>query len=261
MDDQMTAVEIDGLIRLQSAACDFACAEIARITETVIADLQSREAIGLFGDVAARHWWDEYRWNLQEGNFDDDEYVFGQNLGSISGNWDDTVRAVVQGEVEKLPRYALIFLSARAFEEDGNSDEDESVGSIWVDGVVDMVMEEIKQRGSQGNLGLIGHHRGDVIGYEIEGSGMVWSILSERGEAMDLIAGKSYEMIDPDGDLSELADEMVEAFMAAAAEDNGGEVFFVFLEYFEDQVRSLAYEEVLSSLEDMRTGLLERLDK
>jgi len=147
----------------------------------VIVNLQSRDAIGYFGDVAARHWWDEYRWNLQEGPFDDDQYVFRQNLGSISGAWDDTVRAIVQGEVEKLPRYALIFLSAHAFELNENSDENDSVGSIWVDGVVDTVMEEINQRGSQGNLYLIGPHRYEVIGHEIEGSGMVWSILSEQG--------------------------------------------------------------------------------
>ena len=54
-----------------------------------------------------------------------------------------------------------------------------------------------------------------MIGYEIEGSGTVWSALSDRGEAMDLVAAHVDEMIDPDGDLSKLAAEMVEAFIAA----------------------------------------------
>ena len=261
MTEETTEVSLEGLARLQSAASDFARAEIARITQTVITDLQSRPAIGIFGEVAARHMWDEYCWNLQEGSFDDTEYVGGFSLGSVSGNWDDTVRAFVQSEVEKLPRYAQTFLSAHAFEGDIDSDEDEAVGSIWVDGIVDIVMEAVNQRASQRNLDLIGPHRGDLIGYEVEGSGLVWSVLSDRGEEMDLIAGHTDALIDPDSDLSELADEMVEAFMAAAAEDDEGAVFSIFLEHFEDQVRSLVSEsDVVPSLEDIRAALLDRLD-
>lgn len=261
MTEETTEFSLEGLARLQSAASDFARADIARITQTVITDLRSRPTIGIFGEVAARHMWDEYCWSLQEGPFDDTEYIGGLSLGSVSGNWDDTVRALVQGEVEKLPRYAQIFLSAHAFEEDIDSDEDEAVGTIWVDGIVDIVMEAVNQRASQRNLDLIGPDRGDVIGYEVEGSGLVWSVLSDRGEAMDLIAGHTDALIDPDGDLSELADEMVEAFMAAAAEDDEGAVFSIFLEHFEDQVRSLVSEsDVVPSLEDIRAALLDRLD-
>lgn len=90
---------------------------------------------------------------------------------------------------------------------------------------------------------------------------MVWSFLSDRGEALDLIASHCDALIDPEGDLSDLADAMVEAFMAAAAEDDEGEVFSVFLERFEDDVRALVRDkDVLPSLEDMRAGLLDRLD-
>jgi hypothetical protein len=261
MTEETTEVSLEGLARLKSAANDFARAEVTRITQTVITDLQSRPAVGNFGEVAARHMWDEYCWTLQEGPFDYTEYVGGLSLGSVSGNWGDTVLAFVQSEVEKLPRYAQTFLSARAFEEGIDSDEVEAVGSIWVEGIVDTVMEAVNQRASQRNLDLIGPHRSDVIGYEIEGSGLVWSVLSDRGEAMDLIAGHTDAMIDPDGDLSAVAAEMVEAFMAAAAEDDEGAVFSLFLEHFEDQVRSLVSEsDVVPSLEDMRAELLDRLD-
>jgi hypothetical protein len=182
-------------------------------------------------------------------------------LGSLSGAFDDVVRASIQTEVEKLPRHALVFLSAQAFEEDDDSDEEESLGSIWIDGIVSLVLDEVNSRASRRTLDLIGPHRGDVIGYEVEGSGMVWSVLSDRGEAMDLIASHCDALIDPAGDLSDLADEMVEAFMAAAAEDDEGEVFSVFLERFEDDVRALVREkDVLPSLADMRAGLLDRLD-
>ena len=261
MDRDIIRASRDGFARLQSAAEDFARAEIARIVGAVIDDLRSRPASDTFGDVAARHLWDEYCWSLQEGPFDDDMGWDDVRLGSLSGAFEDVVRASIQSEVDKLPRHALVFLSAQAFAEDTDSDEEESLGSIWIDGTVSLVLDEVNSRASRRNLDLIGPHRGDVIGYEVEGSGMVWSVLSDRGEVMDLIANHSDALIDPDSDLSDLAEEMVEAFMAAAAQDDEGAVFSVLLEYFEDDVRALLREkDVLSSLEDIRERLVEQLD-
>jgi hypothetical protein len=173
MTEEMVQVSLEGLVRIQSAAKAFARAEIIRIAEVVVADLRCRRIVGFFDDVAARHMWDEYCWELQQG----------------PGNWADTLRALISGEVEKLPKHALIFLSLYAFEEDADSDEQELLGTIWLDGIVNTVADEIDRRARQRNLDLIGPHRGDLIGYEIEGFGMVWSALSERGEATDLIAG------------------------------------------------------------------------
>lgn len=261
MAEDRVEVSRDGLARLQSAAEDFARAEIARIVAAVIDDLRSRPANGTFGDVAARHLWDEYCWSLQEGPFDDDMGLDDVRLGSLSSAFDDVVRASIQTEVEKLPRHALVFLSAQAFEEDADSDDEESLGGIWIDGIVSQVLDEVNSRASRRTLDLIGPQRGDVIGYEVEGSGMVWSVLSDRSEAMDLTASHCDALIDPEGDLSDLADEMVEAFMAAAAEDDEGAVFSVFLEHFEEEVRALVREkDVVPSLEDLRAALLDRLD-
>jgi hypothetical protein len=261
MAEERVEVSPDGLVRLESAAADFARAEIVGIVGAVIDDLRSRPALGTFGDVATRHLWDEYCWVLQKGPFDDDMSWDSVRLGSLSSAFDDLVRAAIQTEVEKLPRHALVFLSVRAIEEAADSDEEEDVGSIWVDGIVSLILDKMNARASHRNLDLIGPHRGDVISYEIEGSGMVWSILSDRGEAMDVIARHSDALLDPNGDLSELAQEMVEAFMAAAAEDDEGAVFPEFLKRFEDQVRSLVREnDVVPSLKDMRAALLERLD-
>lgn len=261
MSDEMTEVRLEGFVRLKSAATDFARAEVTRLSQTVITDLESSPAIGIFDDVAARHFWDEYCWILQKGPFDDTEYVDEFSLGSVSGNSDEVVRTFVQNEVEKLPPYAKLFLSTHAFEEDTNSDEDESVGIIWVDGIIDAVMEKIDQSASERNLYLIGPDRGDVIACEIDGSGMVWSILSDRGEAMDLIAGHTDALINPDGDISELVDEMMAAFMAAATEDNEGAVLSLFLKRFEGDVWSLVSEyDVAPSLEHIRSQLIARLE-
>ena len=124
-----------------------------------------------------------------------------------------------------------------------------------------LVLDKVNTQASRRTLDLIGPHRGDVIGYEVEGSGMVWSVLSDRGETTDLVASHCDALLDPDDDLSDLAEEMVEAFIAAAAEDDEGAVFSVFLEHFEDEVRALVREkDVVPSLEDIRAGLLHRLD-
>lgn len=114
---------------------------------------------------------------------------------------------------------------------------------------------------SRRDLDLIGPDRSDALGYHLEGSGMVWSALSERREAMDLIASHVDTMIDPDADLSALATEMVDAYMVAAMEAAEDTLLDEFLERFEVPIRSLIREnDVLPSLEDMRGGLLERLD-
>src|SRR5262249_14044828 len=126
------------------------------------------------------------------------------------------------------------------------------------------ILEEVKRQASRRNLDLIGPDRNEVISYEIGGSGMVWSLLRDRDEGMDLIAGYTDKMIDPDGDLSKIADEMADSFINAVkeqAEEAEGTVFAEFFERFEKDIRSLVREkEVLPTLEDMRGALLERLD-
>lgn len=260
MTEDMTEVSLDGLLRLQSAASDFASAEAKRIVHAVIEDLRGRSAQGMFGDVAARHMWDEYCWSLQEGPFDDDMGWDDVRLGSLSGAFEGMVRAVIEAEIEKLPRHAQVFLSAKAIEDDLDMDED-ALGSIWLDGMVALIIEGVNSEASGRNLDLIGPARGDVIGYEVEGSGTVWSVLSDRGEAMDLVQSHVDELIDPDGDLSELAAEIVDAYIAAAREEADGTTVSEFFDNFEDQIRDLLTErDVLPALEDMRAGLLERLD-
>jgi hypothetical protein len=152
------------------------------------------------------------------------------------------------------------FLSTLAFEEDEDSDEEEWLGHIWIDGIVKVVTEAVNERASQRNLDLIGPHRTDAIAYEIQGTGFVWSML-DRTVAMDLIRTHVDTMIDPDADLSLLADEIVEAFLTAVREDEDGGAFLEFLEHFEGKIRSMIMDEdVLASLQEMRRKLLETLE-
>ncbi len=261
MTDEIVRVSRDGFARFRSAAFDFARGEVKRLALGVIEDLRSTPANGSFGDVAARHLWDEYCWALQEGPFDDDMVLGDTNLGSFSNAFDEVTRACAQAEVEKLAKHAQVLLSALAFEEDPNLD-DETLGSVWIEGVVELIMEEVNSRASRRSLALIGPGHADEIAYEVEGSGLVWSVLSDRGEASELISSHAAAMIDPKRSLTTLADEMVEAFIGAVKEETEGTILAEFVERFERQIAALVKEsDVLPSLEDMRAGFQKKMDE
>ena len=262
MADQRTEIDLSGLVRLQSAVSDYAKIEVSRLTDVLVAKLKARPVIGLFGDVAARHLWDEYRWNLQEGPFDDVSYIDGLSTGSTSGNLDDLIEALLREVVENLPPYAQIFLTshARAYAEDEFDDALEAIGSISIDIIVDLMVDEIRQQGCVGNLNLIGPDRADTIVYELVPLGMVWSTLADRNEASEIISEFTDEILDPDGDLSQLVEEMVEAFFTSAGQDES-DVLFALLAYHEDELRTLAVAGALSSLEEARADLHAQIDK
>lgn len=262
MTDKLAHFGEAGSARLRAAAEDFSRVEILRLVEAVLEDLRTRPANGTFDEVAARHFWDEYCWALQEGPFDNDIGWDDVQLGSLSDAFDDLARAVTQAEVEKLPGHALVFLTVHAIAEDATGEEWSDFGAIWVDGIVAIILDRVKDCAASRNLDLIGPHRGDVIGYEIEGSGMVWTVLSETGEMNGIIINHTDAFIDPAAVLSEVADEMVSAFILALAENEDRAVLSQFLECFTDQVRRMVLElDVLPSLEEARTSLVDRLGR
>lgn len=260
MADDRTNVSLDSLLALRSAAIDFANVEATGIVRAVIEDLRGRPAQGMFGEIAARHMWDEYCWAVQEGPFDIDMGWDDVRLGSLSGAFDAMLRAVIEAEIEALPRHAQVFLTAKAIEDDLGIDED-ALGSVWRDGIVALIVEGVNSEASRRNLDLIGPHRGDVIGHEIEGSGFFWSALSDRGEASGLISAHVDAMIDPDGDLSLLAAEIADAFIATAGDEADGTALSAFFDVFAEELREMVTDrDVLPALEDMRARLLDRLD-
>lgn len=261
MAEEKEEASLDDFEWLRSAAGDFARGEIARIMQVVVEELRSCPAEDVFGDVGARHLWDEYCWALQEGPFDIDMVLDNTSLGSLSAGFDAILRSHVLAQVEKLPKYAQVFLSEFAFEEDINSDDEKLLGCISIDLIVNAVIEAVNERACGQNLDLIGPHRENAIGYEFEGTGFVWSALPDREEALNLVGAHVDAMINPNADLSELAEEMVEAFIIAAREDEDGALFLKLVEHFEAEFRSMLREkDVLPSLQKTRVELLQAWD-
>ncbi len=161
-----------------------------------------------------------------------------------------------------FPKHAQIFLSALAFEEDVQFAEEANIGGIWIDGIVKVVTDAVNERASQRRLDMIGPHREDVICFELQGAGFAWSVLDDRSMARDLVKTHVDEMIDPDADLSPLAEEIVEAFLRTAGEDEDGNVLTRLVQHFGAKLRSMIMEQdVLPSLQDMRGELLASLDR
>ncbi len=80
MNHNTIEVATDDYDRFVNAARAAAVPELENLVRAVITELRAMDAVGLFGDVAARHLWDEYCWQLQEGPYDDDDFGFGRHL-------------------------------------------------------------------------------------------------------------------------------------------------------------------------------------
>ena len=233
--------------RLQSVAKDFAGPEIKRVAERVISFLRSSSPVEMFGDVAARHMWDEYSYDTQEGPFVD--------------GWEETVREMVVAELDALPKYVLFALSAYASADGLDDGECKSFCHIAIDEIARDVMEVINMRASERHIDLIGPHRADVIPCEVEGHGVVWDALSDRDEATDLISTYADVMIEAKADLSGLAVELADAFIAAAREEAEGCISGM-LDGYEVEIKKLLIEkDVLPALSSMREAILGRLDE
>lgn len=260
MVDEKIEVSGDGLSQLQSAVRDFARAEINRIVHVLIVELRSRLPEGIFEDIHARHFWDEYCWAVQEETCDEPTMIGAINYGSIFDGFASFLHAFILAEVEKLPEHRQIFMSALAFEDDVNIDEDKSLGCIWIDGIVKLVVKAVNQHAAQRNLLLIGPDRAEAISLEIQGTGFVWSVL-DSSVAMNLIQNYVDTITDAHADLSPLADEVVEAYLMDARYDEDGGVTSRLIEHFEKNIRSMIIEkDVLPALENMRRNLLEVWD-
>lgn len=263
MHEAEMSIDAFGLQNLQAAAFDFATAEVMRITSAVVSDFKERSAVGTFGDLSARHLWDEYCWNLQEGPFDIDMDWDGESLGSPSSAFERLVSMAALEELEKLPRHMQVFLSVLASESEfalAGDIEATPVGTIWLDGVANLVVEKVNEKASRRSLDLIGPYRADHI-RSASGDGVVWSLLEDRGDAWDIATDHMDDLIDPDGDLEPMAEVLLDRFINAAKEDTCDSMLFEFFEQFETEIRSLLLvNDVMANLLGMRRELVKNLD-
>lgn len=245
---------------LQSAAIEYVRAETARITQVVVAELTARPPVGIFPETVSRHLWDEYCWAQQDGASDDTFIMGGVSFGSITSASEDMIRAHIQTHIEALPQHAQVLLSIYAIENEDDPDSGLLPGCVWIDGMVDLVLDVVDRDAFNRNLVMIGPDRAEIFIYEISGDGIVWSAVDETGGANDIVLPHLDEIIDKDGDLSEAANDLIEAFMAAADDAASATILIDFFDVFGTGIRDMLQESVVETLEDMRWQIWKMLD-
>lgn len=250
-------IDIANYERLVAAACSIAKPALERLVQTTIASLSDMDAVGLFGDVAARHLWDEYCWQLQEGPYDDDDFGFG----STSRNFDEVLNTVITDALEELPKHILLFLSIYTRNDAGDAgdaNDPENIGGISRDDIAAAVLERVGQAASGRNLDFIGPARGDVIPMEISLGGLIGEALSEAGETSDFLSEYVDELLaGGDDDIANISHALLERYMELLHEDEDGLLLAALRDRFEKDIRALVLEQDIRPAVEDAVGQLQ----
>lgn len=245
-------------IRILAAARNAAQAQVHQIVREVIAAMQDMDPVGLVGDVLARHVWDEYCWQLQDGPYDSDDIGFG----STAQNFHLTAVTFIDGELEKIPPAAKQLLAAYICEEGGLCDGCEACDCTSEE-IKTFVLERVDTIAASRRLELLGPDRADVISYDHNLGGIVGKAFSESGEHAELLSLHADDLISGDSlaqkrVCAELLDHYMELLNAASADSDA---LTELLTRFDAEIRTLVLEkELRPQVEDLVGQLQETLD-
>lgn len=241
--------------RFVQAACAAAATEMEKLVQATISTLRGMDAIGMFGDIAARHFWDEYCWQLQEGPYEDDDIGFG----STSRNFEEVLDVLITEALDELPQHTLLFLSIYTRNDLDAESESDSIGGISRDDIASAVLERVTEAASRRNLNLIGPYRGDAIPLEISLDGLAGEALSEVGEHSDFLSEHVDQMLAGGAsNISDISHALLERYVELIHEDEDGVLLQALFHRFENDIKALvlekdirpAVEDAISQLED-----------
>lgn len=229
--------------RLQEVVATTGMVELNKLVRVVIDSLKERSPYGMFDDTLIRHLWDEYCWNYQEGpDLFNDEF-------------DDVVMAFIDTALDKAGTHALICMTAYSQEQLDSDfyDEESEPGSIDKEAIRHVCMDKIRVAAGIRNLDVIGYKRSFVIREYVTADGPVFSKYNA-----DNLAPHINVLLDPDGDLDPIAEEIAYTFLSDLYEDTDLDEF---LDYYCDEVTTMIKnKEIIPELENVRRELLADLD-
>lgn len=258
MDNEIIEITTGDYERFIHAAHAVAAPELEKLAQIAIASLRNMDAVGMFGEIAARHLWDEYCWQLQEGPYDEDFHGFG----SISANFEEVLYTEIAGSLDQLPKHTLLFLSIHTRDDAGDECDPNSIGCISRDNITAAVLQRINQVASRRNLDFIGPHRSSVIPMEVSLSGLAGEALSDAGESSDFLSNYADELIEGDAEqLTQISHALLDRYMQLLRENEDGFLLSALLDRFEDDIRALLLEkDALPAMEDVMGQLEGVLD-
>ena len=245
--------------RVLSAARAAALFQVEQIVKAVIAAMQKMDASGLFCEILARHAWDEYCWQLQEGPFDDDDIGFG----STSKNFGVILETFIDAEIEKIPAPIKQLLVAYICEE-GQLCDGCGVCDCSLEDVKEFLLEQVNEIASRRSLGLIGPDRAQLISYEHALGGLVGEAFTESGEHSELLSLHADDlMMSASLAHKQVSAELLDHYMGllnVAAEDS--EALTGLLSRFDAEIRDMVMEkELWPHVEELAGQLQESLDE
>lgn len=254
MNHNTIEVATDDYDRCVNAARAAAVPELENLVRAVITELRAMDAVGLFGDVAARHLWDEYCWQLQEGPYDDDDMGFG----STSNNFREVLSTTINGALDALPKHTLLFLSIYTRGDMDDADDPDGIGSISRNDIAAAVLEGVDEIASRRNLDFIGPYRRDVIPMEISLDGLAGDALSETGNQSDFLSEHVENLLaGGEEEISRISHALLERYMELLLEDEDGRLLSALLDRFEKEVKALVLEKDIRPAVEDAVGQLE----
>lgn len=254
MNPETIKVTTDDYDRFVQAARAAAGPELKKLVQATISALREMDAIGMFGDVAARHLWDEYCWQLQEGPYDDDDIGFG----STSRNFEETLDAVIADAIDALPQHTLLFLSINTRNNLDAENDPDSIGGISRDDIASAVLECVNQSASRRKLDFIGPGRSDVIPMEISLDGLAGEALSDAGECSDFLSEHVDRMLEGgSSNIANISLALLERYMELLREDEDGALLSALFDRFEKDIRALVLEKDIRPAVEHAMGQLE----
>jgi hypothetical protein len=236
----------DAVARLQEVVATSGLVEMNKLVHGTIETLKERSPYGMFDDVLIRHLWDEFCWNYQEGP------------GLFNDEFEDVVMAFIDTALVKAGTHALVCMTAYSQDQldSSFSDDEREPGTIDKESISRACLEKIKVAAGIRNLDLLGPERCYVIGGYITANSPVFSSYDT-----DSLAEHIDELIDPDGDLDSIADEIAECFLSGLSEESGNPDLDDFFERYGDEIHAMIKtKEIIPALEDVRSELLAELD-
>jgi hypothetical protein len=233
----------DAVVRLQEVVATSGLVEMNKLVHSTIETLKERTPYGEFDDTLVRHLWDEYCWNYQEG------------ADLLDEPFDDLLAAFVDKALNQLGTHALICMTAYSHEQLGSDfyDEEPEPGSIDKEVIRHVCMDKIRVAAGIRNLDIIGYKRPFVIREYVTADGPVFSKYNA-----DNLAPHINVLLDPDGNLDPIAEEIAYTFLSDLYEDTDLDEF---LDYYCDEVTTMIKnKEIIPELENVRRELLADLD-
>lgn len=236
----------DVVARLESVVATTGLLEFNKLVKRVTGDLKNRDPYNMLDDTLCRHLWDEYCCFYQATvDYGDEDF-------------DDLVQSFIDTILDEIGEHSLICMTAYCLEQlnSGFFGDEPEVGTIDTRFISHVCMSKIKRAAGARNLDLLGPERSAVIGAYVFSDSPAFHCFGS-----DLLAAHMSELIDPDGDLDFIADEVADCYLCDLSEQSDNSALDDFLDHYRDEITEMIKtREVIPALEDVRSELLAELD-